>query len=176
LAAEYHRNRLPIGTYALREVVMFKRLDKISWLGPLLVRITVGVVFLMSGLGKLKGLDGVANFFAELHIPWPHFNAVLASTTEFLGGICILVGLGTRLAAPPLAFTMFVAIITAKRENIEGVTSLLGFEETTYLVVFLWLTFAGAGKASLDHLLSRRLGRRAPPLRPGIPPDCCSDV
>ncbi len=136
----------------LREKLL-KKLDKASWLGPLLVRITVGVVFVTSGWGKLTSLDDVTRFFGELHIPWPHFNAILASTTEFAGGLCLLLGLGTRLAAPPLAFTMFIAIITAKREAIEGVSSLLGFEEMTYLVVFLWLAIAGAGKASLDHLL-----------------------
>ena len=133
---------------------LVKKLDKLGWLGPLLVRITLGVVFVTSGWGKLHGLDDVTKFFDELHIPWPHFNAILASTTEFLGGLCILVGLGTRLAALPLAFTMLVAIITAKRQAIEGVSSLLGFEEMTYLVAFLWLAFAGAGKASLDYVVA----------------------
>ena len=132
---------------------LLKILAKADWLAPLLVRITVGVVFVATGWGKLHSLDDVTKFFGDLHIPAPHFNAVLAATTEFVGGLCLVAGLGTRLAAPPMAFTMLIAILTAKREAVDGVTTLLGFEEMTYLVVFLWLAFAGAGRASFDHLL-----------------------
>jgi putative oxidoreductase len=140
-------------------VVLRKRLldlvDKISWLGPLLVRITVGVVFVGTGWGKLHNLDGITKYFGELGIPMPHLNAIVASSTEFFGGLLVLVGLLTRLAALPLAFTMVVAILPAKRGDIDGVSTLLGFEEFSYLVMFLWLALAGAGKASLDALLAR---------------------
>ncbi len=129
--------------------------DKIAWLGPLLVRITVGVVFMGTGWGKLHNLDGITKFFGELGIPMPHVNAIVASSTEFFGGLAVLLGLGTRLAALPLAFTMVVAILTAKRGDIDGVSTLLGFEEFSYLVMFLWLALAGPGKASLDHLIAR---------------------
>ena len=81
------------------------------------------------------------------------------ATTEFVGGLCLVLGLLTRLAAIPLATTMVVAILTAKRADIEGVTGLFGLEEWTYLVVFVWLAFAGPGKASLDWLIGRRLDR-----------------
>lgn len=130
---------------------------KIEWLGPLLVRITVGVVFIGTGWGKLHSLDKITDFFGSLHIPFPHFNAILASCTEFFGGILVLVGALTRLAALPLAFTMVVAIITAKRDDIDGLSTLLGFEEFSYLVMFLWLALAGPGKASIDWLLGRKL-------------------
>ncbi len=71
----------------------------------------------------------------------------------------MLVGLGTRLAALPLGFTMVVAILTAKRGDITGLTALVGFEEWSYLVFFIWLAVAGAGPLSLDALLSRRRNR-----------------
>jgi len=141
------------------------RIEKVSWLGPLLVRLTVGTVFIGTGWGKLHSLGDVTQFFTELGIPAPGFNALLASTTELVGGLCILAGLMTRLAALPLAFTMVIAILTAKRSQIDGVASLAGFEETMYLVSFLWLAFVGAGKASLDHWLAKRLEKRAT-LRP----------
>jgi putative oxidoreductase len=69
----------------------------------------------------------------------------------------VLVGLGTRLAALPLAFTMVVAILTAKRADINGLTALVGFEEWSYLVFFIWLAVAGAGPLSLDNLVWKRL-------------------
>jgi len=133
--------------------------DKVAFVGPALARVSVGVVFMSTGWGKLHSLDKVTQFFTELHIPAPAFQAGLVATTEFVGGLCLVLGLLTRLAAIPLATTMVVAILTAKRADIEGVTGLFGLEEWTYLVVFVWLAFAGPGKASLDWLIGRRLDR-----------------
>jgi putative oxidoreductase len=135
--------------------------DQLSFLGPALVRLTVGVVFIGTGWGKLHSLPQVTEFFASLHIPAPAFQARLAASTEFFGGILVLVGLGTRLASLPLAFTMVVAILTAKRADIDGVSALLGLEEWSYLVMFLWLAVAGAGALSLDALLARLRGRQS---------------
>jgi putative oxidoreductase len=53
--------------------------------------------------------------------------------------------------------TMIVAIVTAKRSEIDGVSSLLGFEEFSYLAMYLWLIVAGPGKLSIDYLIKRRL-------------------
>jgi putative oxidoreductase len=131
---------------------------KLSWLGPTLARLTLGVVFLGTGWGKLHSLDKVTSFFTELGIPAPHFQAVLVACTELVGGGLVLLGLLTRLAALPLAFTMVIAILTAKRGDIDGVSSLFGFEEFTYLVMFLWLALVGPGPLSIDHLLKKRLG------------------
>jgi putative oxidoreductase len=133
--------------------------DKLSFLGPTLARLTVGLVFIGTGWGKLHSLGDVTDFFASLHIPAPGFNARLAASTEFFGGILVLVGLGTRLAALPLAFTMVVAILTAKRADISGLATLVGFEEWSYLVFFVWLALAGAGPLSLDNLVSKLRSR-----------------
>ncbi len=133
--------------------------DRIAFVGPTLARLTVGLVFIGTGWGKLHSLGDVTDFFASLHIPAPGFNARLAAATEFFGGIAVLAGLGTRLAALPLAFTMVVAILTAKRGDITGLTALVGFEEWSYLVFFVWLAVAGAGPLSIDALLSRRRDR-----------------
>ena len=113
------------------------RADRLAFLGPALARLTVGLVFIGTGWGKLHSLGDVTDFFASLHIPAPGFNARLAAGTEFFGGILVLLGLGTRLASPPLAFTMVVAILTAKRGEITGLTALVGFEEWSYLVFFI---------------------------------------
>ena len=137
------------------------RLDKIAWVGPLLGRLTLAGVFIPSGWGKLHSLAKVASYFEELDIPAPHFNAFLVASTEFLGGILILVGFATRVASLPLAFTMLIAILTAKRTEIHGFTSLAAFDEFAYLTMFVWLAVAGAGRASLDHLLVRKSGSRS---------------
>ena len=63
-----------------------------------------------------------------------------------------------RLVALPLAFTMVIAILTAKRSDITGVTALVGFEEWSYLVFFLWLALAGAGSCRSDALIGKPAG------------------
>jgi putative oxidoreductase len=143
--------------------------DRVAFLGPTLARLTVGVVFMGTGWGKLHSIPDVTSFFTDLGIPAPGFNARLTASTEFFGGLLVLLGLGTRLVALPLAFTMVVAILTAKRPNIDGLSALLGFEEWSYLVMFVWIALAGAGPLSLDALLARRRRRGAgPPPGPAV--------
>jgi putative oxidoreductase len=131
---------------------------EIQWLPPLAARLVLGVVFIQSGWGKLHDLAGTTENFANWHIPLPHFNAVLASCTEFFGGCLILVGLGTRIVAVPLIVVMAVAIASAKWSKIEDWTDFFGFDELAYAVMFLWLGVRGAGKLSLDYLIGKRLG------------------
>ena len=133
--------------------------DRLVFLGPTLARVTVGLVFIGTGWGKLHSIPDVTSFFADLGIPAPGFNARLTAATEFFGGLLVLLGLGTRLASLPLAFTMVIAILTAKRASIDGITTLVGFEEWSYLVFFIWIALAGAGPLSLDALIGRIRGR-----------------
>src|SRR5438874_1241787 len=84
--------------------------EPLSFLGPTLARLTLGVVFIGTGWGKLHGLDKVTDFFTELGIPAPGFNAVLVSSAEFVCGALLLVGLLSRLAAIPLIVVMTVAM------------------------------------------------------------------
>jgi len=133
--------------------------ERLSFLGPTLARLTLGVVFIGTGWGKLHGLGKVTDFFTELGIPAPAFNAVLAASAELICGALLLVGLLSRLAAIPLIVVMTVAILTAKLENLHGISDLLGFEEWTYIVLALWIAVAGPGPLSLDRLLHQWLRR-----------------
>jgi putative oxidoreductase len=128
----------------------------LGWVPPLFARVILGLTFIQTGWGKLHDIPGTTDNFAGWHIPFPHFNAVLASGTEFFGGLAILLGLGTRLAALPLTFVMTIAIITAKWPGLEDWTDFFGWDETIYAAVFLWLAAAGAGKASLDHVIAKK--------------------
>ena len=134
-------------------------LDRCSWVGPLALRLSLGAVFLGTGWGKLHNLAQVTSFFTELGIPFPGANATMVAGIELVGGALILLGLLTRFAALPMMAIMTVAILTAKRPDIDGIRSLLAFDEFTYLAGFLWLFVAGAGKASLDALLFGRKNR-----------------
>src|SRR3954464_7818 len=110
-----------------------------SWLPPLVARITVGWVFVESGWGKLHHLDKVTAFFTDLGLPMPGAQAHLVATTEFVGGLLLLVGLLTRIASVPLTIIMAVAIITAKKDDLHGFSDLIGFSEYLYMVLLFWL-------------------------------------
>lgn len=133
----------------------------VSWLGPLAVRLTLGTAFVLTGWGKLHSLDSVTDYFTTLHIPLPHANAVMVSTIEFAGGILLILGLGTRIAALLLIGVMAVAILTAKLPEADSLLDLFSTIELTYLVTFVWLAVAGGGAASLDRAVmvaKRRTG------------------
>ena len=127
----------------------------LTWLAPLFARITVGWVFLWSGWGKLNDLPTVIENFVGWGIPFPAALAPFVSMVEFLGGLLLLLGLFTRLAAVPLMIVMAVAVLTAKWPDIDSLETLLGFDEMAYLALFLWLAVAGPGLISVDHLLQR---------------------
>jgi putative oxidoreductase len=130
--------------------------ERLAFLAPLLARFTVGVAFVESGWGKVHNLDKVAEFFSELGIPAPVFQATFVSWVELIGGGLLLLGLATRLAALPLLCTMVVALLTARAEDITGVGDLVGAIEFTYIALLAWLALAGGGAVSLDRVIARR--------------------
>lgn len=136
------------------------------WLPPLVARIVVGWVFMWSGWQKLNSLypsgtpgtdeyfQGMVLNFKDWGIPAPEIMAPFVSGVEFFGGLLLLVGLFTRLAATPLVIVMIVAIISAKWAQVDSLQTLLGFEEVAYMSLFGWLAVAGPGPVSLDHVLT----------------------
>jgi len=127
----------------------------IGWMAPLFARFIVGWEFLWSGLGKLRNLPAIVENFAGWHIPAPHILAPFVSGVEFFGGIFLLIGFMTRISAGALGITMIVAIASAKWDDVESVLTLIGFDESQYLALLLWLAIAGAGAVSVDRWLKR---------------------
>jgi putative oxidoreductase len=148
------------GLVALVERV-FSGLGSRAWIVLLVARLSMASEFVLSGWGKLHNLPKLAAYFASLNIPAPSANAAAAATTEFLGGLLLLVGLGTRFASVALTVVMTVAIFTAKLKEVEIHTPADFFymSEPCYIVIFLVLIFLGAGKVSLDELVRQRLGK-----------------
>jgi putative oxidoreductase len=109
-----------------------------------------------SGWAKLNNLPAMIENFTGWGIPFPHIVTPLVSGVEFFGGLFLLLGLFTRLAASPLVVVMIVAIISAKWDQIDSLETLLGFEEVAYMALFGWLAVAGPGPLSLDYILARR--------------------
>jgi putative oxidoreductase len=141
----------------LRQVAL-RGVESARWLALLLARLSVGLLFVSTGWGKVHDLAKVTEFFTRLGIPAPGFNAVLVGYSELICGTLLVIGLVTRLATIPVAVSMVVAILTAKWSELHGLFDLVGFDEFTYLCMLVVIAVLGPGGASLDALLLPFLG------------------
>lgn len=87
---------------------------KLDFLAPLLLRLYLVPIFWMAGTTKIDGFDNIVQWFGNddwgLGLPFPYILAILAVGAEVIGSIALLLGLGVRLMAVPLMFTMFIAM------------------------------------------------------------------
>jgi putative oxidoreductase len=126
-------------------------------LGIALVRIITGVIFIAHGYLKffVMGIPGTTGFFSQLGIPAPAIMAPFVATLEVAGGIALVLGVLTRLAALGLAIDMLVAIFLVRLEG--GFFAPNGAEfEILLCVACVALVTAGAGALSVDDAIARR--------------------
>lgn len=130
----------------------------LAGLAPLIVRIIVGIIMAVHGFQKLAG--GPANFGAflgQLGVPAPTLMAFVVTFVELGGGILLILGLFSRLAALLLTINLTVAILLVKLSigliapaDQPGV----GYELDLALIAgFLTILFAGPGPVSIDRIL-----------------------
>jgi len=125
----------------------------------LLIRLAVGVIMVAHGYQKVftYGLAGVSGGFAQMGIPMANIVGPLVALVELLGGIALIIGLLTRLAALGLAIDMLGAILLVHFKN--GFFLPQGYEFVLALFTMaVALAFMGAGEFSLDGLIGRRKG------------------
>ena len=138
------------------------QLDSLQWLPVILARIAAGVLFFESGRGKLfYKLDELKEYFMQLGIPFAHIQAPMVAAIEFIGGICLILGLATRLVSAPLTAIMVVAILTAQLDKVKTVGDFLYLPEVLLIVIFVWLIFSGPGKFAIDNTIARKFNRKA---------------
>ncbi|BCG89160.1 MULTISPECIES: DoxX family protein [unclassified Mesorhizobium] len=116
----------------------------------LLGRILLAVIFLLSGFGKLTAISGTAAYFGGLGLPAPTATAVIVGLIELLGGLAVLVGFQTRLAAWVLAvFTVATGLVahTGWADQMQMIQFLKNLAITGG---FLLLASSGAGAYSID--------------------------
>ena len=127
----------------------------------LAVRLYWGWQFAQTGWGKLHNIDKIVGFFASLNIPFPAVSAHLIAGLEFVGGILLILGLGSRFIGFLLAANMFVAYWTADHEALTSIFSDPGkfyvADPYTFLFASMLVLIFGAGQFSLDAILERCL-------------------
>jgi len=123
------------------------------------MRLALGVVIVGHGYQKVfGGLQHHAQFVASLGLP--AWTAYLSSFTEFFGGLMLLIGLFTRLAAFAVCINLSVAIAKVHLHN--GLIGNAGYEFPLALAALAFaLIFFGGGAIALDHIRAPGAGGKA---------------
>jgi putative oxidoreductase len=131
-----------------------QRLEGLQRLAVLMLRLLLGVIFVLHGAQKVLSAGGVTGFAGTLqrmgiepHVPL----AWVVAITEFVGGICVFFGFLTRFWAAGLAIDMAVALFKVHLAN-GFFISKNGFEFVLTLgVLALAVVFMGPGSPSVDR-------------------------
>ncbi len=153
----------------------WKRLVQFALLGSndleqyaiLLVRVSLGLFFAISGANKLfVGGRGQAMYetLVEAKVPFPHLMTYFVSGVEFVGGLLVAAGFLSSLACGALLVDMIVAILTTKLfampkglSPLNWLDDFLYLPEVLYVLFFVWLLCSGPGKFSVDYWLAGKL-------------------
>jgi putative oxidoreductase len=134
----------------------------------LLVRISLGLFFAISGANKLFVAGRRKAMYETLvgaKVPFPHLMTYFVSGVELVGGALLIVGFLSSLACLALLVDMLVAILTTNLSAMpKGVSPLnwlddfLYLPEVLYVLFFIWLICSGPGEFSVDYWLAGKLG------------------
>ena len=133
----------------------------------LLVRVSIGLFFAISGGNKLFVAAGTKTMYETLvkaKVQFPHLMAYFVSGVEFVGGLLLTVGLLSSLVCVPLLIDMIVAALTTALSALpKGLSPLnwlddfLYLPEVLYVLFFIWLICSGPGKFSVDYWFAGKL-------------------
>jgi putative oxidoreductase len=157
--------------------VDWKRLIEFTLLGNgdleqyaiLLVRVSIGLFFAISGGNKLFSAGGTKQVYDTLvkaKVPFPRQTAYFVASVEFVCGSLLAVGFLSSFACVALLIDMVVAVLTNTLATVpKGLSSLnwlddvLYLPEVLYVLFFIWLICSGPGKFSVDYWLAGKLLR-----------------
>jgi putative oxidoreductase len=135
----------------------------------LLVRVSIGLFFAISGANKLfvaEGIKPVYETLVKANVPFPHQTAYFVASVEFVCGSLLAVGFLSSPACVALLIDMVVAVLTNTLSTVpKGLSSLnwlddvLYLPEVLYVLFFIWLICSGPGKFSVDYWLAGKLLR-----------------
>jgi len=135
----------------------------------LLVRVSIGLFFAISGANKLfvaGGTKPVYETLVQAKVPFPHQMAYFVAGVEFVCGCLLTVGFLSSPASVALLIDMTVATLTSALSTmpkglspLNWIDDLLYLPEVLYVLFFVWLICSGPGKFSVDYWLTGKLWR-----------------
>ncbi|WP_342472020.1 DoxX family protein [Metasolibacillus sp. FSL H7-0170] len=124
-------------------------------IGKVILRAVLGLTFFIHGFSKFQGgIANTAGFFDSIGVPG--FMAYVVAVIELVGGIILILGLGTRVVSMLLAVIMIGAIFTVKLSaGFLGDGQMAGYElELLLLAMSVYFIFTNQSKISLDQKFS----------------------
>ena len=124
--------------------------------GIVILRVVLGLIFFVHGLSKFQGgITNTVGFFDSIGIPG--FMAYVIALIELIGGIALILGIGTQIVSVLFAVIMLGAIFTVKLPaGLLGNGQMAGYElELSLLAVSIYFVFANKSAFSLDNKLFR---------------------
>ena len=152
-----------------KQLIEFARLGSgdLEHYAILLVRVSLGLFFAISGANKLFVAGRTQTMYETLvqaKVPFPHLMTYFVSGVEFVGGSLLIVGFLSSLASVALLVDMLVAILTTKLSAMpKGLSSFNWLDdffylpEPLYVLFFIWLICSGPGKFAVDYWLAGKL-------------------
>jgi putative oxidoreductase len=133
----------------------------------LFVRVYWGWQLAEAGWGKLTHISKTIDYFTQVRVPAPAFNAYFVGGVECLGGCLLILGLASRLISVPLIINMFTAFFIADREALKSIFSepdkFYGAAPYTFLFACIIILLFGPGLFSFDTLIAKVRARNATP-------------
>ena len=139
----------------LRTLLLDGPVDGVRAIAALIFRVGAGAVFVIFGVGKFTNHASEVASFGDYGLPAPDAFVYVIGVLEIVGGLLLILGLATRVAALLLAGDMVGAIVVSGIARGETVSLTLAPAQLAACVFLLW---AGPGLWALDH----RLFNRAP--------------
>jgi len=116
----------------------------------LVARILISILFILAGFGKLTAISATAGWFGSIGLPMPTVTTVVVGLVELLGGISVLVGFQTRIAAIVLAVFTLAATAVAHLDFSQAGNALMLQKNLGITGGLLLLAVLGAGAYSID--------------------------
>jgi putative oxidoreductase len=139
-------------------------MDRIASYLPPLGRLLLSGLFIWAGLGKLMDLGGTAQYFAAMRIPAPGLMVWVTVVIELIGGLAVLLGAWTRLAAVILmlwslltGFAVHLPVATGGGDPMVAYDNMIHFYKNLAIAGgLLYVAAYGAGTISVDSSLAGR--------------------
>jgi putative oxidoreductase len=125
-------------------------------IGVLILRVFLGIAFLVHGIVKFQGgIGNIAGWFDSIGIPG--FMAYIVALTEIVGGIALILGIGTRIVSALLVLLLLVATLKVKLAvGFLGNGQMPGYElDLSMMGIAIFLLLNGSHLLSIDSLFNR---------------------